>query len=702
MAYVDRSRTLWAVVLAGLFVICASSGVARAASADEQIASSTQKIVTEDLANANFGEARRKLRSLTERCKRVDCTPSTAARIHIALGMIAAQLNQTDEAKTAFTEALTLDPSAQLPSTGTTPAMRTQFAEAQRNAASAGWENKTAYELAQAAITAEASGKYDECIEKDRQSLKIEDQPRTRLHLATCLAKASQVLDAVRETQKVLEQSIEKKDATLIASARTKAMELLPRIAKVTFLPPNGVSDLVVTFDERPVPQDQLGKKFNVDPGKHKVHAQGVVNGLLMSFDETYDLRDGETRTVQITLKTMAPEYLTRGQLGCMLAAKSQEEVQQCIGQASKPLVVRGAIELSGYTDTTDVHVVTPGLNASVTSPTQGWNVGGNYMLDIVTAASPDIVSNASRAFHEKRHAGGITGGYKPGLYGGQASGSISIEPDYVSRTVGAAFTADILDKMVTPRLSVSHTWDTIGRTPLSFDTYSKSFTVEEISPQVTMVMGPTSVLVLGATIQIERGDQSKPYRTIPMFDQTVSIPRGASITQVNAERLPVKPLEQLPTERERYALAARYNRRMGNATLRVEERLYYDTWTMKASSTDARYLMDLNRMIRVWPHLRIHGQTAANFYQRVPRATLNADGSMELPAYRTTDRELSTLLTLTVGGGTRFTLSKEEAKFQYGVAVHGDAMYTRYFSSLYLTQRLAFYGAVSFDVEFQ
>ena len=61
-----------------------------------------------------------------------------------------------------------------------------------------------------------------------------------------------------------------------------------------------------------------------------------------------------------------------------------------------------------------------------IASPTSGWNVGGNFLLDAVSAASPDIVSTASPPFEEFRYGGGLTGGYKPGLFGAQGSVSTS------------------------------------------------------------------------------------------------------------------------------------------------------------------------------------------------------------------------------------------------------------------------------------
>ena len=44
-------------------------------------------------------------------------------------------------------------------------------------------------------------------------------------------------------------------------------------------------------------------------------------------------------------------------------------------------------------------------IHAAVESPTAGWNVGGSYLVDVVTAASPDIVSEASPPVRDIRQA---------------------------------------------------------------------------------------------------------------------------------------------------------------------------------------------------------------------------------------------------------------------------------------------------------
>ena len=673
----------------------------------------------------SLGPAKKKLNDQLAACLRKGCSGAVKAEVYVAIGMVSSQLGQAEDAKQSFKNALTADANAKLPTSGVTPTIRTQWEDVKSAVAPAAASEAegpeeppqggiaAALKLIKEALQADQEGRLEECIAKDKAALAIEEMPRTRLHLASCESRSGKLVDALKDAQKALENGIQKKDQGVMKVARTRVKELLDRIPHVTFVPPPGVTDLKVTFDDRAVPVEALTKKFSVDPGKHSVIAEGTINGFPSSFNEEYDIKERDFVTIRITLKPPANDFITPGQIKCMLAAKSQEEVQKCLPQNRKSLVIRIGGDLSGYSDTNSVAVATPALNASIVSPTAGWNVGVNGLVDAVSAASPDLVSSASPPFKEYRYAGGVTGGYKPGLYGGQASFNTSSSPDYFSYTIGGRFTADLNDKLITPVLGYAYSHDRIGRGPNNyldnFNPLKGSLDIHEIEGGITFIMSPTSVAVVGGTLSIERGDQSQPYRYVPMFDPVdlaPFIPKGAIVDLVNRTRLPVRPLEQLPTERDRFAIGGRYIKRLSNATARIEQRFYIDTWGLKASSTDARYMVDLSRHLRVWPHLRLHAQSGTNFYQLAYSALLEpptgpTPGGIIVPTYRTGDRELSPLITATAGGGFRLGLGEPEGEVRYGLTLVGDVMYTRYLNALYVTTRTAVYGAVGFDVEF-
>ncbi len=667
------------------------------------------RIVRGDIAQANFGEAKKKLRVLLDKCKK-GCSPSAVAQVHIAVGLVAAQIGRADEAKAAWFDALNADANATLPG-GSSPAVRTQFEQTQKawlaanpqpdDSTKSGWVSKQGYELSKQAVAAEVAGNFADCIEKDKAALLQEENLRARLHLALCESKSGKIIDALRDNSKALELARAKNDTATLKQVQERVTELLPKLAHVTFQVPTGVNELKIVFDDRPIPPERHGDNFTIDPGTHKVHAEGVLRGARVSYDdEKIAVAEGQTVQVKITLK---PAALTGGQLECMVAAKTQEEILACLPSEKKALAVHLALDMSGYLDTTAVRVLTPAVRGSVVSPTAGWNVGASYLLDMVTAASPDVVSTASRRFADTRHAATVNGGYQPGRFGVQAFGNFSSESDYVSRTLGATANVELLDKQLTPQIGFSHSWDTIGRAGTDYDVFSNKLNTEEISAGATIILSPTSLLVLGTSVGLESGDQSKTYRYIPLFEPGVSVPAGASADAVNRARLPSKPLEQLPLDRQRFSVGGRFIQRTNaTSTLRLEERLYSDTWGMKATSTDARYLMDLSPRLRVWPHGRVHVQNGATFYKRIYGATLNSDGSATIPQLRTSDRELSPMLGVTLGGGVRFGLTDPSSKLQLAVVATADGLFNHYFNTLYLRGRLAGYGTIGLEADFE
>ncbi|HSO39308.1 MAG TPA: DUF3570 domain-containing protein [Labilithrix sp.] len=702
----SRAVALAILVTVGLL----SRGALAGDREDTATVTAVDKVVRGDFAQANFGEAKKKLRALLDKCKK-GCSPSAIAQIHMALGLVGAQIGQADEAKTAWFDALNADANVQLPGSGVSPAVRTQWEQTQKawlaanpqpdDSQKAGWVNKGAYELSKAAVAAEVAGNFSECIEKDKAALLQEENMRARLHLALCEAKAGKIIDALRDNSKALEQAKAKNDSATVKQVGERVTELLPKLAHVTFQVPPGVSEMKIVFDDRPIPPERHGDNFTIDPGIHKVHAEAVLRGARVSYDdEKIRVAEGQTVQVRITLK---PAALTAGQLECMVSAKTQEEILACIGTDQKALAVHLALDVSGYLDTTAVRVLTPAIRAAVVSPTAGWNVGASYLLDVVTAASPDVVSTASRRFADTRHAATLNGGYQPGRFGVQGYGNYSSESDYISRTVGLTVNAELLEKQLTPQLGFAHSWDTIGRAGTDYDVFHHTLLTEEISAGATIIMSPTSLLVLGTTVALESGDQSKTYRYVPLFEAGVSVPAGASADTVNRARLPAKPLEQLPLDRQRFSLGGRFiTRTTATTTLRLEERAYSDTWGIKATSTDARYMMDLSQRFRVWPHGRLHVQSGASFYKRVYGAALNSDGSATIPEFRTTDRELSPMLGVTLGGGVRIALTDPAQKFQLAVVGVADGLFNYYFNTLYLRSRLAGYGTIGLEADFE
>jgi len=360
-------------------------------------------------------------------------------------------------------------------------------------------------------------------------------------------------------------------------------------------------------------------------------------------------------------------------------------------------------LEFAGYNDSDHISVVTPSVNAGIDN-VSGASLSASYLVDVVSAASADIVSTASRRWEEVRQAGTLSGQYKPHDFGVSIGGSVSDEPDYLSYGVYATVIKDFDEKNWTVEFGYGYSHDTAGRcgtgggcTP--FSVFSRDLQRGSFNGTLSWVVDRASLASITADLIIENGDQSKPYRYIPMFAPNVAplVPKGASIDSVNAHRLNERPLEQLPLERHRAALTGRYAHRFDGSTLRLEERFYDDDWGVVASTSDARWILDVGKRIAIWPHGRFHVQSGASFWQL---AYVSDPSGWDLPEYRTGDRELGPLWTAEGGFGVRWYVGSDADPRSWQLGLTGDAMYTSFLDDLYLLSRTAALGALTLEAQ--
>jgi hypothetical protein len=358
------------------------------------------------------------------------------------------------------------------------------------------------------------------------------------------------------------------------------------------------------------------------------------------------------------------------------------------------PIDALAASSFGTYADTDHVFVQTPSISGSVASPAAGWSVAGDYLVDVVSAASVDIVSTASRRWEEVRQAGSVDAAYKPGALGASAAASISSEPDYLSWTAGGSLAQDVMDKNLTLLAAYYHTHDVAGRTGTPFSVFSHSINREAFKAGVTVLVNHLTVASFLGDAIVENGDQSKPYRYVPLFAPGTVVPVGASIDEVTALRVSARPLEQLPLSRNRFAVTARVAHRFSSSTLRLDERVYADSWSLRATTTDARYLVDLGRRIETGPHLRLHAQSSVSFWRRA----YILEPGFNYPALRTGDRELGPLVNATAGATLRIGIGSGLDPTTWTLAFDVNATWTQFLDDLYVTYRLAGVGGLSLE----
>lgn len=380
---------------------------------------------------------------------------------------------------------------------------------------------------------------------------------------------------------------------------------------------------------------------------------------------------------------------------GCLAAPSYAED---SVGAITKQ--VSG--EVAAYGDSDGVGVLTTAVSAKVDDPLSGWSAGGSYLVDVVSAASVDIVSTASSRWNQVRQAGTASAAYKPHSIGIEVSGAASSEPDYLSLSGGALLQFDLDDKMVLPSLAYSYGHDTAGRTGTPFSVYSQPLAKQTFGAGCEFVLDRLSTLSVNATFILEQGDQKNPYRYLPIFSPAVAptIQPGASLALVDEERLPGRVSENLPQERRRYALAARLARRLAHATLLVSERLYADDWGLKAVTTDLRVEIDAGPKLEIAPHLRGHVQSSVDFWKTAYTGGLSG-GALQVPLYRTGDRELSSLSSGTVGLSLRYPVLPLTAPTSLVLGLQSDLTVTLFHDALYIRERNAFINVLQAEITF-
>ena len=362
---------------------------------------------------------------------------------------------------------------------------------------------------------------------------------------------------------------------------------------------------------------------------------------------------------------------------------------------------VEARARVAGYTDSDNVSVLTPSVDAAIGDASSGLDVSGSYLVDVVTAASVDIVSTATPRWTEVRHAAslGASKQWSPITVG--ANGSFSVEPDYLSLTAGPRLSFELDEKHIQPTIAYSLTRDEAGRSGTPFNVYSLVVLRHRLLLSSSFVIDRSSELIAGGEVWLEDGDQEKPYRYVPLFDANVAptIRAGEPVERVNALRLPGRLVENTPDARQRYVAFMRYSRRGRRYTLHATERLYTDSWGQDATTTDVHLLQDVGARFRIDTHLRGHLQTATSFWRRAYVGSVQGE-QVVFPKLRTGDRELGPLWSTTFGVGARWEMGPRRAPDRLALSGFFDATLTRFTDTLFITRRVS--GLLALGLEWK
>ncbi|MCB9597782.1 MAG: DUF3570 domain-containing protein [Sandaracinaceae bacterium] len=334
----------------------------------------------------------------------------------------------------------------------------------------------------------------------------------------------------------------------------------------------------------------------------------------------------------------------------------------------------RVAVDALYYTDTDNVMAFTPSVSARHRFE-DGGSVGARGALDVITAASVDVVSHATNRFDEARTEGAIDFAVPIDDALFRMAYRASWEPDYLSNGLSAGLQLRLGSADSVLDVSYGLTWDVVGRTHTPWSSFSEDLFTHALSLSLTQNLGPETVLRLVYSPTIQDGYLEKPYRYVPLFDDT---------GQQLASRVP----ENVPDLRHGHAFGARLLQYLEpiDGSLRVDYQLYVDGWGVTGHVVEAVGLASASDGLRFGLRGRFYGQTAASFWQRqytVPPG--------QLPRWRTLDRDLSPYVSVT--GAARLEWNVDDVSGY----LDGAATYTRFLDFLLLDERVAIVTQIGF-----
>jgi hypothetical protein len=284
--------------------------------------------------------------------------------------------------------------------------------------------------------------------------------------------------------------------------------------------------------------------------------------------------------------------------------------------------------------------------------------VNASYYVDMVSSASIDVITTASK-YSEERTQYGVGFEYLRGKVTYAAGFSNSSENDYEADTANVSVSQDMFGDLTTVSLSFTRGWDDVTRR--GDPTFADEIDRRIYGVNVSQIA--TKHLILGFSYDAisEEGFLNNPYRQVRYVDVDEALGYA-----YEAERYPRTRTGNAFAVRARWFLPYR-------AALQADYRFYNDTWEISSHTAELAYTHPLNDDWIVDVHYRFYDQDAAEFYSDLfPRE--NAQN------FLARDKELSTMQSHTLGFGVAYEfkparldfLGKATVNFRYD-RIHFD-----------------------------
>jgi len=241
-----------------------------------------------------------------------------------------------------------------------------------------------------------------------------------------------------------------------------------------------------------------------------------------------------------------------------------------------------------------------------------GWEVRASAAVDIVTGASPELVTNISgkpvqvitgASVDDRRNLYDAKVSKRVGDWVFGVSGAYSKEEDYLSRAFGIEVKRDLNDRNTTLTVGYGSLSDRVRSQ--DDPTLDEPRDTREYLVGLTQVLSP--VAVVQTSLQWNRGDgyYNDPYKHTLTF-----YPVGA----------PAFAVDTRPDHRNSVAWLTRYRHHFApqKGTFQADYRFYRDDWGIRAHTLELAWSQSIGESWTLRPALRYYTQSEAHFYTPV------------------------------------------------------------------------------------
>lgn len=259
----------------------------------------------------------------------------------------------------------------------------------------------------------------------------------------------------------------------------------------------------------------------------------------------------------------------------------------------------------------------------------------GQYYVDTVSAASIDVLANASEYEEERtEYSGGID--YLHDKTTMSLGYTNSTENDFVADSVHFGISQDFFGDLTNISLGISQGWDEIG--------IRENDTFEEEADRRHYRLGLSQILtknwIVGMNFEAitDEGYLNNPYRKFRFLDASDQIAKAT-------EKYPKTRTSNAVSLRTQYYLPYR-------ASIQADVRYFTDTWGIRATQWGLGYNHAIGDAWIAEAHIRRYQQDKADFY-----ADLFASENYQTHMAR--DKELSTYVNNSLGLGVSYEIGR-------------------------------------------